>query len=153
MIVKRLIAKAVRMLSGAADSTSVSDNQAYPQLCLQASRDEHVFADFRRNPVYNEILEHVSEQQGKEYLDLIARDADLRHAIDRFKLNDSYGNPRTYAYASIGTISPSTLRYVKVLADLKAHFKSLDGLDICEIGVGYGGQCRIINAYFKPASY
>jgi len=55
--VKSLISKAVRKFSRAADSTSVSDNRAYPQLCL------------------------------------------------------------------------------------------------CEIGVGYGGQCRIINAYFKPASY
>ena len=151
--VKRVNLKAVRKLSGAADSTSVSDNRAYPQLCLQASNDDRVFADFRRNPIYNEILEHVSEQQGKEYLELIARDVELRCEIDRFKLNDSYGNPRTYTYASIGTISPSTLRYVKVLADLKAHFTSLDGLDICEIGVGYGGQCRIINSYFKPTSY
>lgn len=29
----------------------------------------------------------------------------------------------------------------------------MDDFNICEIAVGYGGQCRIINAYFKPARY
>ena len=52
-----------------------------------------------------------------------------------------------------GMISPSTLRYIKVLADIKNNFETADQLDICEIGIGYGGQCRIINAYFKPATY
>lgn len=142
----------MRKLSGSAP-TSVSDNEAYPQLCLQASRDDRVFADFRRNPIYNEILEHVTEEQGRQYLDLIARDPDLLGAMDEFRRNDLYGNPRTHTYPSAGAVSPSTLRYIKVLADLKEHFRTLDDLDICEIGVGYGGQCRIINAYFKPRTY
>jgi hypothetical protein len=142
----------MRKLSGSVP-TSVSDNEAYPQLCLQASRDDRVFADFRRNPIYNEILEHVTEEQGRQYLDLIARDPDLLGAMDEFRCNDLYGNPGTHTYPSVGAVSPSTLRYIKVLADLKEHFRTLDDLDICEIGVGYGGQCRIIHAYFKPASY
>lgn len=87
-IVKRFISKAVRKFSRAVDSSSVSENRTYPQLCLQASRDDNVFADFRRNPIYNEILEHVSEQQGKQYLELIARDVELYRAADRFKLDD-----------------------------------------------------------------
>jgi putative sugar O-methyltransferase len=45
------------------------------------------------------------------------------------------------------------LRYVKILSDIKQHFGTVDNFDICEIGVGYGGQCRIINAYSKPATY
>ncbi len=31
--------------------------------------------------------------------------------------------------------------------------KSLDNLRICEVGVGYGGQSRVINAIFTPKSY
>jgi putative sugar O-methyltransferase len=73
--------------------------------------------------------------------------------MPRLRRNDDFGGPATYEYPGVGSISPSTLRYVKVLTDLKAYFASLDGLDVCEIGVGYGGQCRIINAWFKPASY
>jgi putative sugar O-methyltransferase len=134
-------------------STSLSDNQAYPQVCLEASRDFRRFNRFRRHPVYNEVLEHVSREQGAEYLAAISRDTAILGAMDAFRLNDEYGNPRTYEYSGAGRISPSTLRYVKVLADLKAHFHSLDHLRICEIGVGYGGQCRIINALYRPAAY
>ncbi len=32
-------------------------------------------------------------------------------------------------------------------------FKQLDNLNICEIGVGYGGQCRIINSVTSPNRY
>lgn len=73
--------------------------------------------------------------------------------IDDFKENDKWGNPRTYEYPNIGSISPSTLRYIKVLADLRKYFNNMDNFRICEIGVGYGGQCRIINAWSKPAIY
>jgi hypothetical protein len=134
-------------------STSLSDNQGYPQVCLKASSDYWLFNEFRRNPVYNAILEHLSESQGHEYLHYIERDPDVMGAIAEFKRNDAYGNPRCYEYPAIGRISPTTLRYIKVLVDLKKHFHSLDSMNLCEIGVGYGGQCRIINAYYKPATY
>ena len=133
--------------------TSLSDNRAYPNICLKASNSSRHFNNFRSNKVYNEILEHVSEQQGREYLDLIKKDADIFRKMDTFKENDKYGNPRVSHYPSIGTISPTTLRYIKVLADLKALFGTMDNLDIVEIGAGYGGQCRIISSYFKPDAY
>jgi len=141
------------MLTGSVGPTSVSDNEAYPALCLRASRDERVFAGFRSNPAYNAILEHVGQEQGREYLRILSADADLVQAMPRLRRNDDFGGPATYEYPGVGSMSPTTLRYIKVLADLKALFASLDGLEICEIGVGYGGQCRIINACFKPASY
>lgn len=134
-------------------STSLSDNQVYPQICIQASNDYRHFNNFRRNPEYNKILEHVSEKEGNEYFKEISKDSDILSSISLFKLNDAYGNPRLYEYPDIGMISPTTLRYIKVLVDLRAYFRTLDNLKICEIGVGYGGQCRIINTFFKPATY
>ncbi len=134
-------------------STSLSDNQAYPQVCIEASNDYRAFNNFRRNPIYNQILEHVSVEQGSDYLLEISKDPDIVTAMEKFKPNDNYGNPRMHKYPTVGMISPSTLRYIKVLADIKTHFKTVDNLDICEIGTGYGGQCRIINAYYKPATY
>jgi len=133
--------------------TSLSDNQAYPNVCLQASNDHEYFKDFRRNQIYNEILEHTSEQQGREYLDIIKEDAEIFSKMDTFKENDKYGNPRVSHYPSIVTISPTTLRYIKVLTDLKALFGTMDNLDIVEVGAGYGGQCRIISSYLKPDTY
>ncbi len=134
-------------------STSLSDNQAYPQVCMNASNDYRLFNKFRTNPIYNQILEHVRKDTGALYLKEISKDPDILAAMDKFKPNDNYGGPIVHNYPGIGAISPSTLRYVKVLADIKAHFRSADNLNICEIGVGYGGQCRIVNAYFKPATY
>lgn len=134
-------------------SSSLSDNQAYPQVCIQAANDYAVFNEFRRNPVYTTILEHVTAQVGAEYLQIISQDPEILSAVDNFKENDKYGNPVICDYPGVGTVSPTTLRYVKVLADLKAYFRTLDAMDICEIGVGYGGQCRVINAYYKPSTY
>lgn len=134
-------------------TTSLSINHAYPQVCLAASIDYNMFANFRQNPIYMQILEHVSKEIGNEYLRIASRDQDILAKMEAFKLNDAYGNPVLAEYPAIGWISPSTLRYIKVLADLKQFFGSLNGMELCEIGVGYGGQCRIVNAYYKPEAY
>lgn len=152
-LLTKILQKKYVMSVPARISTSLSDNQAYPQVCINASNDYRFFNNFRRNPIYNQILEHVSEEQGHKYLQLISNDSDILASINNFKPNDNYGNPRMYEYPNIGRISPSTLRYIKVLADIKTHFQTVDNLDICEIGIGYGGQCRVINAYYKPATY
>ena len=102
-------------------STSLSDNQTYPQICIKSSNDYRSFNSFRRNPIYTQILEHVSRAQGKEYLQLISNDSDVLSMIKNFKKNDDYGNPRMYEYPDIGMISPTTLRYIKVLVDLKKY--------------------------------
>ena len=136
-----------------AAATSLSDTDAYTTACRRAATDAAAFANFRRDPHYTRILEHVSAAQGGACLELIARDTDILDAIESFRPNDRYGNPRLAEYPQAGLFSPSTLRYVKVLSDLKAHFDSLDGLQICEIGVGYGGQCRVVDAFFRPAGY
>ncbi|WP_022668335.1 putative sugar O-methyltransferase [Desulfospira joergensenii] len=132
---------------------SLSDNQTYPQFCSQASSDELIFNNFRRSPIYTEILEHVTEKLGLEYFKIISDNPDFLHSMAGFKENDNYGNPVKYDYPEIGMISPSTLRYIKVLSDIRTLFETLDDFDICEIGVGYGGQCRILNSYYTPETY
>jgi phospholipid N-methyltransferase len=113
-----------------------------------------IFSNFRQNAVYRTILEHVNEKIGQLYLEEIKRTRiELINSIDKIKANDIYGNPDICEYEHIGKICPSTLRYAKVLADLMNVFNSLDGLRIAEIGVGYGGQCRVINSMCKPKEY
>lgn len=134
-------------------ATSISDDQAYPQVCLTASNSYRHFNRFRRNPIYTLILEHVTKIHGQAYLEVVSEDCEIFSAIEEFRKNDRYGGPRTFNYPGVGKISPTTLRYVKVLCDLKRLFQTLDGMRICEIGVGYGGQCRVLNVYFQPTSY
>lgn len=135
-------------------STSISDNQIYPNFCIKASTDLLIFSNFRRNDVYRKILEHVTYEQGLAYLGEIKKhNFDLSKNVEFLKKNDEWGNPELFEYPEIGKISSSTLRYTKVFTDLVSLFKNIDGLKICEIGVGYGGQCRIINSVSCPSHY
>ncbi|CAD5928132.1 Putative methyltransferase [Planktothrix tepida] len=134
--------------------TSLSDNGNYPELCLQASLDNATFRDFRRNEIYNITLEHDSFEQGLEYLEVTQKSgSNVLSKIHEFIKNDQIGNPRVFDYEAIGKIAPTTLRYIKILSDLESEFGTLDNYNICEIGVGYGGLCRIISSYFHVKSY
>lgn len=135
-------------------TTSISNNGTYPDFCVKASLETIVFDNFRRNNYYIKILEHVSKELGQAYVDETFKiDKNFLVNIESFKKNDNYGNPDLYEFEKIGFISTTTLRYIKVLYDLKKYFGELDNLKICEIGVGYGGQCRINNSTNSPASY
>ena len=134
--------------------TSLTDNFDYPQFCLQASLDYSKFRSFRQNQIYNAALEHDSFEQGLEYLQATKESGyNVLSKIDEFRKNDLIGNPQVFDYDGIGTIAPPTLRYIKILSDLECEFGTLDNFNICEIGVGYGGMCRIISSYFNVRSY
>jgi putative sugar O-methyltransferase len=134
---------------------SVSNNTGYPDVCLKASQDEEVFKVFKTIPEYTQILEHTSIEYGHKYIELIKRDNPQLlnpENIAKFKTNDLYGGSSPHDFGEF-TISPSTLRYIKVLSDLIKVFGSLDGFKIAEIGGGYGGQCKVISDYFDIKGY
>jgi hypothetical protein len=130
------------------------DYNRFVHICKKAVEDKGVFDGLKKNPSFFYMLEHVNEKQGNKYLEEIEKHTpSLMDLMDRFKTNDSIGNPTTFNFANIGAISPTTLRYVKVLSDLIMIFGGFNDLDIVEIGVGYGGQCKIIHDYCTPKSY
>lgn len=106
--------------------------------------------DFKRQPLYQGILEHVSEEQGHEYL----RQCQLhfpehwRKHLSRFVqlciANDRYGQPIKASNPNFPPCSPTCLRYLYYsLAILK---QTADPeLNIIEIGGGYGGLCLFIH--------
>lgn len=134
--------------------TSMSDDNAYPVVCYMASQNEHAFRNFRRNPIYNEILEHVSEKQGQEYLDVIKKNSRMKFTDadwENFRKNDLYGNPLVFPYRINGQtveLSPTTLRYAKVLQDIAVLFDAGRIRSVAEIGIGYAGQCRMLTGFF-----
>jgi len=137
--------------AGAGDNRSASDNGDYVRFVRSALADYAVFKDFKRHPSYRAILEHVSPEEGRRYLDILRAEApDLFGRCDEFKVNDLVGNPLRHAYPEVGEISPTTLRYMKVAADLRRLFGT-DGItEVAEIGVGYGGQLLINDRVFGP---
>ncbi len=134
---------------------SVSNNDTYPTVCKQASEEGKSFDIFKTIPAYTQILEHTSIEFGWGYYDVIKREhPELLEDpyISKFQENDLYGGAKTYLYDKL-LISPSTLRYIKVLSDLITHFGDLAAFKIVEIGGGYGGQCKIICDFFDIKDY
>lgn len=134
-----------------AEYRSDSENGEYSAAVINALRDQKAFDNFKRNPEYREILEHLSEAQGHEYLKLVLsrNDGLLSSAMENvFKL-DEIGNPIKYQYEGFDiALSPTTLRYIKVASDLNGLFgKSLNR--IAEIGCGYGGQTLVNDQLLK----
>lgn len=142
------------------EQTSITDNNRYPMYCYIASKNDAEFANFKRHPVYNSVLEHVSPQEGSDYLRKILEDNELHLSVQDWKYilrNDSIGNPRTIQYSfgdSQIVCSPTTLRYVKVLSDISKLFpENIIQGGVSEIGIGYGGQCRILMHALPLAFY
>lgn len=138
-------------------NTSLSEVSRYPLVCYLASKDERLFSTFKRNRIYRGVLEHVSKEQGKQYLDVIGEYGLLTpEDWQEFLKNDFYGKPFQSTYNILGrniTISPTTIRYAKVLCDILSMFDTSDIKSVAEIGIGYGGQCRLIRNKMPEAMY
>lgn len=134
---------------------SASDNGGYVAFVESALADHEIFAGFKKNPIYQEILEHTSEEQGRQYLKVIAEQTpNFMEILDSFSVNDLVGGANIIQFSENCRLSPSTLRYVKVASDLTHLFgKGLDGAHVAEIGVGYGGQRLVLDQLYKFRSY
>jgi putative sugar O-methyltransferase len=134
--------------------TSFSDDGKYPYIAQQASIDDEVFKTFKTHEWYTPVLEHVGHGDGLIYLEIIKNNYNfLLSNIEKYKTNDNFGGPIKHDYDNFGKMSPTTLRYIKVLGDIVNNFGDLDGLDIVEIGCGYGGQSKIIFDTYNVKSY
>lgn len=135
--------------------TSITDFDSYRSICKKASIDDFYFNTFKQNESYKFVLEHVTFEQGNQFIDEILSNNTLQlDYLHKFRENDKYGSPSIFTYKyPFGLVSPSTLRYIKVLSDLCKFFGTLDNMSIVEIGVGYGGQAKIIMDYFKVKEY
>lgn len=144
----------VKEFVAASENRSESEGGLYVAFVQRAISSYKVFANFKRHPSYQQILEHVDQAGGQAYLDIIKTEyPHLLSLIDAFKDNDIVGNPITFPYPETGRISPSTLRYIKVTGDLEKFFGKDLGEKIVEIGVGYGGQLLINDRLFKITEY
>lgn len=115
---------------------------------LQACRDAvNNITTFKQDLRLQAIFEHCGKTIADEYYRTIPEDM-----LHRGWTNDFYGTPVMHRYGQ-HRFSASTLQYIGVLAKLIKHFGSLDGIRICEIGGGYGGQCRTIYDMFTPECY
>lgn len=119
--------------------------QKYLTACKEADIN-----NFKRHPHLTPIWEHCSDAIAKEYLRQIT--VDNAWLLNHKFTNDHKGNADVKSFVLFDG-SASTIQYIGVLSNLIKYFGALDGLRICEIGGGYGGQARTIMDVYKPACY
>ncbi len=120
----------------------------YLKVCREAAKNDAVFAHFKSIPDYQVVLEHCSYNLGLKHWANIRHDYFSAEAMAKFMENDKYGSPQCYWFEKLSA-SPTTIQYISVLSNLITLFGSLQGMDICIIGDGYGGQAKIIKDMFK----
>lgn len=109
---------------------------------------------FRRIFNYREIVETVTYEQGTECLNRIEfLRSILLYDFSKHLINDSFGKPIKFYYPGVGSISPTTIRYISIAFELKKLFgEELKG-HFVEIGAGYGGQASILSDFFRIDEY
>lgn len=128
-----------------AGNRSDSDDGEYIKSVNRALASSRAFNQFKRSPAYRHILEHVTPEQGAQYLDILEsrNDTLLSEALSTVLRTDDQGKPIKTKYPNFEQpLSPTTLRYVKVASDC-LHLFGKDLKHIAEIGCGYGGQCLV----------
>jgi putative sugar O-methyltransferase len=114
---------------------------------------EELFAGFKSHPHYNSIVGMARDWQAEEWYNNIRDNfPSIFNRLEEFKTNDTVGEPELWGSDS-GPISPSTLRYLHTVCDIKTHFGSLNGKEVVEIGVGYGGLCYMLHTYYDLINY
>lgn len=135
-------------------SKSDSEVSFYVSSVNKINSNPKKFLRFRRIYNYREILEHVSYSQGMEYLKKInVQNPNLHANFPKTHINDLVGKPRTYKYLQGIDVSPTTLRYFSVASEIQSIFGSDLSGNVVEIGGGYGGQCSILQEFFKVREY
>ena len=125
----------------------------YRYFVNQCLNNEELFKNFKQNKIYKHILEHVSNELGSEYLKIIKEQTpSIIKKIDKVKINDLVGGSNLVDYKDVGHVSPSSLRYAKVLSDILMLFKK-KFKKIAEIGTGYGGQFLIFDQFLDFSNY
>jgi hypothetical protein len=127
-----------------------SASSPYTSICKLAAQNDEYFATFKSNPAYRHVLEHVSFEEGVQYLNEIK--IEYLDKLEEIKENDLYGSPVRYDYNNIGEISPTTIRYIKNTSDIITKFGN-NFNSIVEIGGGYGGLCKVMKSFVDFDSY
>lgn len=123
---------------------------AYLAICKLASENSEQFSNFKQNPAYRHVLEHVSFEEAKTYLSLVK--INFADKLEAIKINDKYGNPDIFEFDSVGSMSPTTARYLKNTSDIISKFGS-NFESIVEIGGGYGGLATVLYPFVEYDSY
>jgi putative sugar O-methyltransferase len=131
---------------------SLSEIDDYLTLCNLAANDDKYFEKFRSCSSYRAILENVDGKSGDQICDAFEKYGFQVQSFSHL-WHSEIGDPYKYHFPKIGLVSPTELRYTKIILELELLFGKLNSFVISEIGVGFGGQGgQILNTY-QVSSY
>jgi hypothetical protein len=135
-----------------ANRTSISDVPQYTEICAAAASNPKILSVFKKCFEYRLVLEHVTRSQAIQYLEFIKHDQDVLSTITKVSKVE-IGSPITYPFEGLGKLSPTQIRYGKILKDICNLFVDLHNFDIVEVGIGNGGLAAQIANQFELNSY
>jgi hypothetical protein len=116
----------------------------YNDFCLRASVDDQVFKSFRSNKTYQKITAFNCEIVSQPYRSWLAN----RPEVGIMDL-DYFGGPSLLKNGK----SFCSLRYSVTTQVMEDYGLLRDGMKICEIGGGWGGQALAISKKYKVDRY
>ena len=109
---------------------------------------------FKHHPLYCHVLEHVSKDQGNQYLNCIETQfphISLGQIRDYVNANDKYGGAVKHIYTTQSLrllyCSASSLRYIYQALMVLEEYSHTDCTHMVELGAGYGGLCLAIHMF------
>lgn len=136
------------------EKASDSQTLGYGELIGRFLNDSASRMRFRRNFQYRMILEHVNYRQGLAYRKRIIELGVVDfEQIKMLAQSDFVGSPRRYYYSNMGWVSPTLLRYISVYSEIEKSIGFNNIHSVVEIGIGYGGQARVICNLAKISNY
>ena len=130
-----------------------NDYEPYIQYVKKIHENEELFLTFRREPIYMDMMEHVTFIHGavclyQSQIMFCIKDADVEEFCD---LNDRYGRPIRFQYSPTLSCSPTSLRYIfhALLIINRLKMLNISEVSFVEVGGGYGGLSLALQ-YFGP---
>jgi|21_taG_2_1085346.scaffolds.fasta_scaffold02602_8 hypothetical protein len=128
--------------------------EIYSDACYKAATEEAAFSSFKNNPKYTYELEHTSVDLGHNYIKLAKQEFPevLEKIIwKQVYANDFFGGTIKHRYPELSEycgeyckFSPTTIGYlylsIRMCKELLKREVDNKGLDVVELGAGYGGQ-------------
>jgi hypothetical protein len=127
----------------------------YIQSCKDFVENDDLFHDFKQDPRYTNVLEHVGKYESDLYIsEMKSKELITESVLSSIKQNDIHGKPTICNYDEYGDVSPSTIRYMKNSLDILDYFgKDVEYNNILEIGGGYGGLCKVFSSFINFKKY
>jgi hypothetical protein len=135
--------------------SSITDNGWWSKSCARAAANDARFARFRRGLLHRVIVEATPPAEARQHMARLLRQTPHYAALfDKFvTLDHRIGAPTMTEFAPNVWFAPNTVRYMRYMSDCETRFGNLDGATVVEIGIGFGGQCKIFFDRFAVGKY